>query len=187
MKNIALFASGTGSNVRQIVHHFSSSEQLRCQLIVSNNPKAPVLDFAQSQQIPHLLIDRPYFYTSEDILTKFKTYSIDYIVLAGFLWLVPSYLVQAYPRQIINIHPALLPKYGGKGMYGHHVHKAVHQAQEPESGISIHYVNEQYDEGDIIFQAACPLHPLDQPNDIARKVQKLEHLHYAKVIESLWT
>ncbi|MCK6694535.1 MAG: phosphoribosylglycinamide formyltransferase, partial [Thermoanaerobaculia bacterium] len=114
-----------------------------------------------------------------------RQYHIDFIVLAGFLWLIPAWLVRAYYRRMVNIHPALLPKYGGKGMYGMHVHEAVRAANEPETGITIHYVNEQYDEGDIIFQARCPVAPTDTPADIARKVHELEHLHFSRVIEQI--
>ncbi|MEO1626163.1 MAG: phosphoribosylglycinamide formyltransferase [Bacteroidota bacterium] len=185
MKNIAIFASGRGSNALRIIEHFQDSEEVQIRLIVCNKPTAGVLEIAESQHIPTLLINRSYFYQSENILKDFAIYPIDFIVLAGFLWLIPQYLVQAYEQRIVNIHPALLPKYGGKGMYGMHVHRAVREAGESESGITIHYVNEQYDEGNIIFQQSCPIEADDQAEDIARKVQALEHQHFPAVIESL--
>lgn len=131
------------------------------------------------------VVDRADFYGSEQVLTVLREHEIDFVVLAGFLWLVPAYLVRAYWRRMVNIHPALLPAYGGKGMYGMHVHEAVKAAGERETGITIHYVNERYDEGDVIFQARCPVSPDDTPADIARKVQALEHEHYPRVLEHL--
>ncbi|MEM9917034.1 MAG: phosphoribosylglycinamide formyltransferase [Bacteroidota bacterium] len=185
MKNIAIFASGRGSNALRIIEHFKDTDDVRIRLIVCNKPTAGVLEIAEAHNIPTLLINKTYFYQSENILKDFAIYPIDFIVLAGFLWLIPSYLVQSYRDKIINIHPALLPKYGGKGMYGMHVHKAVYEARDSESGITIHYVNEQYDEGSIIFQKSCPIGPEDGPEDIARKVQSLEHEHFPEIIESL--
>lgn len=180
---IAIFASGTGSNARKIIEYFKDHPTVRVALVISNKPEAPVLAMAQSHQIETLVITRKSFYESEAILETLAAHRIDLVVLAGFLWLVPGYLVKAFSRRIVNIHPALLPRYGGKGMYGHHVHEAVWQAREPESGITIHYANEHYDEGDILFQAKCLLLPEDSPDDIARKVLELEHYYYARVIE----
>lgn len=185
MKNIAIFASGTGSNATNIVNYFKGHDNIRISLIVSNKSTAKVLDMAKANQIPTQIISRNYFYQTEHLVNDFAKYSIDFIVLAGFMWLVPSYLVKAFPNKIINIHPALLPKYGGKGMYGHHVHEAVWKAQESESGMTIHYINEQYDEGNIIFQASCPLTSEDTPSDIATKVLQLEHQYYKKIIAQL--
>ena len=185
MKTIAIFASGRGSNALKIIEYFEGHEHVRVGLIVSNKSEAPVLTMAKQHNVPTLVLERETFYQSRNILENLTIYSIDFIVLAGFLWLIPEYLVQAYEQKIINIHPALLPKFGGKGMYGMHVHRAVREALEQESGITIHYVNTRYDEGDIIFQANCPVLPEDQPADIAHKVQRLEHLHFAKVIEEL--
>ena len=185
MKHIAIFASGTGSNALKIIEHFEQHPNIQVSLIVSNKATAPVLDIAKQRSIPSLLLQRSYFYQSEDILKDLDTYSIDFIVLAGFLWLIPEYLVQSYTKRMVNIHPALLPKYGGKGMYGMNVHRAVHAAEEKESGITIHYVNSQYDEGAIVFQAPCAIEPKDQPKDIAAKVRQLEHQHFAPVIEGL--
>ena len=158
MQNIAIFASGTGSNAKKIVEYFKGHEEIKVGLVVSNRATAPVLEMAKSNNIPTLIINRDQFYNTEDILEKFSIYHIDFIVLAGFLLLVPQYLTQKFHNRIINIHPALLPKYGGKGMYGMNVHKAVKAANEKESGITIHYVNEKYDEGKILFQASCEIH-----------------------------
>ena len=185
MKNIAIFASGTGSNAKKIVEHFSNNATISVGLIISNKPTAKVLDMAKAHNIPTLIINRTDFYKTESLLTDLKKYQIDFIALAGFLWLIPTYLVKAFPNKMINIHPALLPKYGGKGMYGHHVHEAVFKNRETESGITLHYVNEQYDEGNVIFQATCPVTPTDTPVDIARNVLKLEHYYFPRVLMSL--
>ncbi len=184
-KHIAIFASGTGSNAQKIIEHFKQHENIAVSLIISNNPTAKVLDIARENGIPALLISRKDFYQSEDILKKLNEYSIDFVVLAGFLWLVPTYLVNAFTGRMVNIHPALLPKYGGKGMYGMRVHEAVCRAEEAETGITIHFVNEQYDDGDVVFQAKCPLRRTDTPEIIARKVQALEHRHFPEIIEKL--
>ena len=185
MKRIALFASGRGSNATKIVEHFRTHRNIEVGLIVSNKSTAGVLELARAEGIPYLTLRRQAFYHTENILAKLAQHSIDFIALAGFLWLIPEYLVRAFEGAIVNIHPALLPRYGGKGMYGHHVHQAVWRARERESGMTIHYVNEVYDEGHIIFQARCALDPKDQPEDIARKVLALEHAHYAPVIENI--
>ena len=185
MQRIAIFASGTGSNARKIVEHFQDHSAIEVSLIVSNRPTAGVLDLAAEYGIPSLILERETFYETEDLLDRLR--GIDLIVLAGFLWLIPPYLIRRFPRRIINIHPALLPKYGGKGMYGRHVHRAVKEAGETESGITIHYVNERYDEGGIIFQASCDLAPDDEAEAVARKVLALEHQHFAPVIEQLLT
>lgn len=184
-KNIAIFASGTGSNARKIVEHFENSNRIKVSLIVSNKPTAPVLQMAADYEIPTLVLNRKEFYETKDILKKTHAYNVDYVILAGFLWLIPSYLVQSFENQIINIHPALLPKYGGAGMYGMNVHRAVKEASEKESGMTIHFVNEKYDEGAIIFQAKCLLEEKDTPEDIARKVLNLEHEYFPKIIESI--
>ena len=184
-KHIAIFASGTGSNAKKIIDYFKHHTNISVSLIVSNKPNAPVLNIARENGIPTLVIDREYFYHSEDILKKFNEYLVDYVVLAGFLWLVPAYLVKAYEQRMVNIHPALLPKYGGKGMYGMKVHEAVRQAGDKETGITIHYVNEQYDDGDVVFQASCEVESADTPQTIAGKVHQLEHRYFPKVIEKL--
>ena len=181
--NIAIFASGTGTNAKKIIEYFEKNAEINVTLIVSNKATAPVLNIAQENKIDTLVIKRQDFYNSQDILEIFNKYSIDFVVLAGFLLLVPSYLIKSFENRIINIHPALLPKYGGKGMYGMNVHKAVHEAREKESGITIHYVNENYDEGAIIFQAKCLIDDDDTPEDIAAKVRILEHEYFPKIIE----
>lgn len=185
MLNIAIFASGAGSNARKIIEYFKNSPDIRVALVVSNKKDAGVLDIAREHGIPTQVIDRQMFYETQDLPGILKKHEISFIVLAGFLWLLPSYLVKTYEKRIVNIHPALLPKFGGKGMYGMRVHEAVQKSGETESGITIHWVNEHYDEGDIVFQASCPVSPGDTPADIARKVQQLEHRHFPNVIEKL--
>jgi phosphoribosylglycinamide formyltransferase-1 len=187
MHHIAIFASGTGSNARKIVEYFKDHQDIKVSLVVSNKEKAPVLEMAQSHNIPTLVVNRDRFYNSEDILKEFSIYKVDFIVLAGFLLLVPGYLIRNFQNRIVNIHPALLPKYGGKGMYGMNVHKAVKAANESESGITIHYVNEKYDEGEILFQETCEIIPEDSPEIVAQKVLQLEHQHYSKIIENILT
>ncbi len=184
-KNIAIFASGTGSNAKKIVDHFKHREGINVSLIVSNNPSAKVLEMAGNEGVPTLVISRHSFYEKNNILKIFNEYFIDYVVLAGFLWLVPTYLVKAYENRMVNIHPALLPKFGGKGMYGMNVHNAVKEAGEKESGITIHYVNEQYDDGDIVFQKTCGLSVDDTSHTIAKKVQILEHRYFPIIVENL--
>ena len=187
MKHIALFASGSGSNAEKIADYFADNTEVTVSLILSNNSKAGVIERARRLHIPVLLFDRTTFYTTSQITELLLNQHIDLIVLAGFMWLMPADLVRAFPNKIINIHPALLPKFGGKGMYGHFVHEAVAAAGETESGITIHYVNEHYDEGQIIFQASCRVAPSDTPDDIARSVQALEHIHYPRVVAEVLT
>lgn len=182
MKRIAIFASGSGSNAEKIADYFAGSADVSIELIVSNNPKAGVIDRARRHHIPVVLFDRTTFYQTDRITRLLQQQNIDLVVLAGFMWLMPGGLVQAFPDRIVNIHPALLPKFGGKGMYGHFVHEAIVAAGETESGITIHFVNEHYDEGAPIFQARCPVAPTDTPDDVARKVQVLEHEHYPRVV-----
>ena len=185
LKNIAILASGAGSNAQKILEHFSDRMDISVRLIVSNKQEAGVLNIAKVASIDTFVVTRDSFYSSTDLLIELNKRNIDFIVLAGFLWLIPPYLIQHYPDRIINIHPALLPKYGGKGMYGHFVHEAVYLAKDNHSGITIHYVNEKYDEGSIVFQERCEILPSDQPEDIAKKVQVLEHLYYPTVIDQL--
>lgn len=182
-KHLAIFASGTGSNARRIIEFFHGSPEAQVVLVVSNKRGAGVLDIAREHAIPTLIVNRTSFCETTDLLAVLRDHGVDFIVLAGFLWLIPSYLVRAFPRRIINIHPALLPKFGGKGMYGLHVHTTVQAAGETETGLTIHFVNENYDEGDIIFQARCPVLPTDTPADIARRVLALEHEHFPPVIQ----
>jgi len=185
VKNIAIFASGAGSNAAKIIEHFAESASVKIALIVCNKPGAGVLTIAANNNIETLLIEKENFFRGDAYLPQLKTVAIDFIVLAGFLWKIPEQLIAAFPNKIINIHPALLPKYGGKGMYGNFVHAAVIAHQEKESGITIHYVNEHFDEGKHIFQATCPVEPNDTPESLATKIHVLEHLHFARVIEEV--
>lgn len=182
LKNIAIFASGSGSNAERIVEYFANSEQIKVKLFLCNNSEAGVIQRAERLQIPLVMFDRPAFKSGE-VVKILKKNQIDWVILAGFLWLIPKNIVDAFPNRIINIHPALLPKFGGKGMYGHFVHEAVVENKETESGITIHFVNEHYDEGGVIFQASFPILPTDTPKDVARKGQFLEHKHFPAVIE----
>jgi phosphoribosylglycinamide formyltransferase-1 len=193
MKKIAIFASGTGSNAKKIIEYFATPPSLlrgegpgaRVSLIVSNKPDAGVLKIAGQHHIPTLIIDKEKFFRGNGYADELKEREIDFIVLAGFLWKMPVKLIAAYPDKIINIHPALLPKYGGKGMYGHHVHEAVLAAGEKESGIPIHYVDELYDHGKTILQVKCIVDRSDSPESLAKKVQQLEHEYYPKVIDDI--
>ncbi len=182
---LAIFASGGGSNARRIIEYFKADPHVEISVLVCNNPQAGVLKVAMDHQVPFILINKESFYKSTQLLEQLQYRQVDWIILAGFLWLVPAYLLQAYPDHVVNIHPALLPKYGGKGMYGHHVHEAVKAAGEKESGMTIHLVNEHYDQGRILFQGRCDLTPGDTAETIAAKVLQLEHLHYPRVIDSL--
>jgi phosphoribosylglycinamide formyltransferase-1 len=183
--HIAVFASGAGSNAEQIIRYFKDAPAARVALLVCNKPGAGVLDIAAREGVPTLLIEKERFFRGDAYLPELQAHGIGFIVLAGFLWKVPQPLINAYPRRIINIHPALLPKYGGKGMYGHHVHRAVINDNEVESGITIHYVDEHYDNGDIIFQTALPILDGDTPEQLASRIHQLEHLHYPQVIEEV--
>ncbi len=183
--NIAIFASGAGSNAAQIIKHFSSSAKIKIALIVCNKPGAGVLNIAANAGIPSLLIEKEQFFKGDSYLPELQKHAIDFIVLAGFLWKIPERLIKAYPKKIINIHPALLPQYGGKGMFGHHVHEAVINNKETESGITIHYVDELYDHGAVIFQAKCIVDENDSADSLAKKIHLLEHKHYPKVIAEL--
>ena len=185
MKKVALFASGSGSNVQNISEYFATNPHVKINLILSNNPNAFVLERAKKLGIQTHVFTRDSFYNTHEIIKVLEKAQTDFIVLAGFLWLIPQYLIQAYPNKIINIHPALLPKYGGKGMYGSKVHEAVINNKEKESGITIHYVNEQYDEGSIIFQARCMVKPDDSPESVAKRIHELEYEYYPKIIEQL--
>lgn len=184
-KRIAIFASGSGSNAQKIMEHFKYSEDVEVALVLSNSPDAYVLQRADNFEIPSHVFYRTDFYESNEVVDLLKRLNIDLVVLAGFLWLVPDNLLRAFPNKIINIHPSLLPKYGGKGMYGDHVHQAVLDAGEEEHGISIHFVNENFDEGEIIYQARFKIEEGDSLEVLKFKGQQLEHLHYPKVIENL--
>ena len=181
MKRIVLFASGSGSNAENIIRYFSNSRELEFPFIISNRSEAMVHERAKQLMIPSFTFKKNDFENGK-VLDFLQDNHIDFIVLAGFLLKIPDNLLEAFPNRIINIHPALLPKFGGKGMYGLHVHEAVVAAGEKESGITIHYVNENYDEGQIIFQAHCAVSPDDSPNDVAEKVHALEYEHFPRVI-----
>lgn len=184
-KRIAIFASGSGSNAQKIMEYFKYSNLAEVALVLSNNPEAYVLQRADNFEIPTHVFDRQAFYETDEIIDILKRLEIDLVVLAGFLWLVPQNLLKAFPNKIINIHPALLPKYGGKGMYGDRVHKAVLEAREEEHGITIHFVNENFDEGEVIYQAKFKIEPEDSLEIIKFKGQQLEHQHFPKIIENL--
>jgi len=185
ISRLAIFASGRGSNAEKIIDFFKNDPTVEIGLILSNRKEAKVLHLAQKHNIPELVTSKDEFYHSDKIAKNLVEFKIDLIVLAGFLWLIPKYLVDAFPNKIVNIHPALLPKYGGKGMYGMNVHKAVHKAGEIETGITIHYVNDRYDDGAIIFQAACQVDKTDTPEQIAAKVLILEHQYLPQIIREL--
>ncbi len=183
MKKIAIFASGSGTNAQNIIEYFQGNRHVIVDSLWSNNENAYALIRAEKLGVESFTFSREEFYHSIDVLEELTERKIDLIVLAGFLWLVPKYLTEEFP--VINIHPALLPKYGGKGMYGNFVHEAVVKNKDKASGISIHYVNERYDEGDIIFQSTCDLAPGDKADDVAAKVHQLEYEHYPRVIEEV--
>lgn len=184
MHQLILFASGRGSNVQAIIDFFAENGQAKAALIVCNKEQAGVLDVAAQHNIPTLMIDRNSF-REPAFVEQLKNYHPSLLILAGFLWKVPEGVVKAFPNKIINIHPALLPKYGGKGMFGSHVHQAVVAAQEKESGITIHYVNEHYDEGATILQAHCVVIPEDSHETLAGKIHQLEHYYYPRAIAFL--
>jgi phosphoribosylglycinamide formyltransferase-1 len=184
-KHIVIFASGAGSNAQQIIHYFRNLKEVKVAMIVCNKAGAGVLSIAEKESIPVLLIEKERFFRGNGYVPELQYAKTDLIVLAGFLWKIPQSLIDAFPRRIINIHPALLPKYGGKGMYGQYVHESVLNAGEVESGITVHYVDEHYDNGDIIFQTACPVLDDDTPEKLAQRIHQLEHLHYPGVIEAL--
>ncbi len=186
MKNIAIFASGEGTNTQNIIDYFKSpSCGIKVALVISNNSAANVLNRAKEAGIRSIVIDRNTFYNSDQLIEQLRAAHIDLIVLAGFLWKIPENLIKNFPDKIINIHPALLPKYGGKGMYGMNVHKAVVDAKEKESGISIHFVNENYDEGQLIEQHTCSVEPSDTPETVAYKIHQLENEYFPKAIFDL--
>jgi phosphoribosylglycinamide formyltransferase-1 len=180
---IAIFASGSGTNAEEILKHFQHHSSIEVVLLLSNNPQAFALERAKRFNVPGKVFSRSQFRETEDVLNWLKEKQVSHIVLAGFMWLIPDYLVKSFSGAIINIHPALLPKFGGKGMYGMNVHEAVKSAGEKETGITIHEVNEHYDEGRILFQATCKVEPSDSAQDIANKVHALEYAHYPKAIE----
>lgn len=184
-KRIAIFASGKGSNARAIIEHFSANEAVEVCRIICNKADAGVLEVAKEYKIPYLVLGNKEQLDGNEFVSLLIGEEVDLIVLAGFLWLLPESIISMFPNQIVNIHPSLLPKYGGKGMYGNYVHKAVLDAKEKESGISIHYVNENFDEGEIIFQAKCEVLDDDTIQSLRDRVNQLELEHYPKVIEEV--
>jgi phosphoribosylglycinamide formyltransferase-1 len=180
---IAVFASGSGTNAEEVFKYFQHHSSISVVLLLCNNPKAAVLHRAVKYNIPAKLFNREEFSVSEKVLSWLQEMKVTHVVLAGFLWLLPEYLIKAFPGAIINIHPSLLPKFGGKGMYGSRVHEAVIQSGESETGITIHVVNKHYDEGHVLYQASCKVDPTDTPELIADKVHRLEHKYYSQVIE----
>lgn len=184
LKNLVIFASGSGSNAEKIFEYFKDSTEVFITHIFCNNMQAGVISRAERLAIPCTIFSRAE-YKDGTLLKKIQSLNTDWVILAGFLWLIPSEFIQAYPQRIVNLHPALLPKFGGKGMYGHFVHEAVVEVGEKESGITIHFVNELYDEGGIIFQSSFPILPTDTAADVAKKGQILEHSHFPEVIAKL--
>jgi phosphoribosylglycinamide formyltransferase-1 len=185
MSNIAILASGSGTNAQRLIEHFSPITGTKISILLTNKRNAGVIDRAKKLGVPVRIFDREEFYYSENIVDFLQNEGVDWIILAGFLWLIPSNLLKNFPDRIVNIHPALLPKYGGKGMYGMNVHRAVIDAKEKESGITIHYVNGEYDRGKIIFQAVCPVDEKDTPETLAAKIHELEYKHFPVVMEKL--
>ncbi|MEE9406491.1 MAG: phosphoribosylglycinamide formyltransferase [Polaribacter sp.] len=184
MKRIVIFASGSGTNAENIIKFFNHTKTARVTNVLCNNEHAKVFKRCKILNIKCLHFNKDSFFASDDVLNLLKEQA-DYIVLAGFLWKIPEKIVEAFPNKIINIHPALLPKYGGKGMYGMNVHKAVKKNKETETGITIHYVNANYDEGAIIFQAKTALISEDTPDKIAEKIHILEQQYFPRIIESV--
>ena len=187
IKRIAVFASGSGTNAENLVHYFSNSDQVKVELILCNNPAAGVIDRAKNLDVPCFVFNRKDFYESTLVLNRLLEKKIDLVVLAGFLWLIPTNMIAAFEKKIINIHPALLPGVGGKGFYGMIVHQAVIDSKSLLSGITIHYVNEKFDEGEIIFQAACHINKQDSAEALAKKIHKLEYSYFPVVVEKVLT
>jgi phosphoribosylglycinamide formyltransferase-1 len=183
MTNIAIFASGSGTNAENLIRHFENHRRIKVCLVASNCATAPVLQRATKLNIPTFVFNKTDFYNHNTVLEKLHEYRIDNLVLAGFLWLIPENLLAAFPSKIINIHPALLPKYGGKGMYGMQVHRAVIANAEKETGITIHLIDHEYDHGEPLFQAQCVVLPNDTPETIAAKVHELEYTYFPTIVE----
>jgi phosphoribosylglycinamide formyltransferase-1 len=184
-KNIAIFASGAGTNADNLIRYFKQTQTANIALIVCNNPDAGVIKVSDRNHIPHILIEKEKFFRGDGYVAELKSARIDFIVLAGFLWKLPSALINAYRNKIVNIHPALLPKFGGKGMYGNFVHDAVLSAKEKESGITIHFVDEFYDNGKTIFQTTCPVYENDTTETLSKRIHELEYKYFPKVIEEV--
>jgi phosphoribosylglycinamide formyltransferase-1 len=185
MKRIVIFASGSGTNAENLIKFFQNRDNASVIQVLTNNPRAKVLDRCKKLNVSALSFNKIAFYKTDHVLNILKNTNPDFIVLAGFLWKFPDGILAEFPEKVINIHPALLPKYGGKGMYGMYVHQAVVANKETKTGITIHYVNEHYDEGAIIFQASCDVLPSDSAEDVAEKIHALEMSHFPKVVEQL--
>jgi phosphoribosylglycinamide formyltransferase-1 len=185
VKHIVIFASGKGTNAQSIIEYFKDHPTIKVALVVTNNPQAGVIKIAHSHKIISAIVSKEFLNTEDKMMRLLQAQNIELIVLAGFLQLVPAFLLQHYPKRVINIHPALLPKHGGKGMYGLKVHEAVVANKEAETGITIHYVNEHYDEGEVLFQQKINIAPFDTPETLSAKVLALEHEWYPKTIEKL--
>ncbi|MBN1159284.1 MAG: phosphoribosylglycinamide formyltransferase [Bacteroidales bacterium] len=183
MHKLAIFASGSGTNAENIIEYFRNHRRIQIACVCSNRPDAPVIQRAKKFELSILTFSYEEFYKTHNILDYLERHDVSWIILAGFLWLVPEYLIHAFENRILNIHPALLPKYGGKGMYGERVHKAVLENHEKQSGITIHIVDREYDRGKIVFQATCPVLPEDSPESLAARVHRLEYEHYPRIIE----
>ncbi len=184
-ERIAIFASGSGTNAEEFFKCFKRHPTIKIVSLLSNNPQAYAIQRAGNHNLPHKVFSREQFYDSDNVLKYLRELKVTFIVLAGFMWLVPENIIAEYDKRIVNIHPALLPKYGGKGMYGDHVHKAVLNNKETESGITIHYVNHRFDEGAIVFQSRCKVLPQDTPEDLANRIHLLEYKHYPRVVEKI--
>lgn len=182
MKSLVIMASGSGTNAENIIRYFQKSSAVKVSLVLTNNPQAGVISRAEALGIPVRVFTRQELYQGDQVLEEIRRSQTDLIVLAGFLWLIPDKLLKAYPQRIVNIHPALLPAYGGKGMFGHHVHEAVIRNQEKQSGITIHLIDEEYDRGSNLFQAHCPVLPDDTPDSLAARIHDLEYAHFPVVI-----
>jgi len=180
---VALFASGSGTNAQRIIDYFKGNKSIEIAMLLSNNPEAYALTRAQNANVPTRVFTKAEFKDSTIIVDELKTAGISWVILAGFLWLIPKSLIQAYPTSMLNIHPALLPNFGGKGMYGMHVHKAVIETGAKQTGITIHKVNEEYDKGEIVFQAQFDVLSTDTPETVAEKIHALEYEHFPRVIE----
>jgi len=185
MKHISILASGAGTNAENIIRYFSNANKAKVTLVLSNKPQAKVMERAAAHGVDSFFFDRAQFYETGEVLMMLQRRETDLLVLAGFLWLVPGQVIEAFRGRIINIHPALLPKYGGKGMFGTHVHQAVKASGDTESGITIHFVDENYDKGEPVVQVRCPVFPEDSPEQIAARVLKLEHFYFPRAIEKL--
>ncbi|MEA2043246.1 MAG: phosphoribosylglycinamide formyltransferase [Bacteroidota bacterium] len=185
MTSIAIFASGSGTNTETIIKYFEDYSNIGISVVISDNPRAYVLKRAEQLKVPALVLKKQEYSSGSYLVSLLRNYSVDFIVLAGYLKLIPSSLISAFSSQIVNIHPALLPKYGGKGMYGDRVHRAVIAANEKESGITIHFVNNKYDDGQIIAQHKCPVYKEDTPDALARRIHHLEHWYYPMEIAKL--